>query len=159
MFSISSFRNESGCFEQEKCPRVYLSSLGTKMHTRHVNIQSLFLEIQEVKWRCTTVDLIPDRARTRHLRGWMAEYIPNILDIRAMAEVNIYWCHLSIFFKSGSTKLNKSIQWSSPDGVWTVLWTARHHPSEQPWRVDQAPEEHTVQQQSSHHADNLFWHG
>ena len=30
MFSISNFRNESGCFEQEKCPRVYLSSLRTK---------------------------------------------------------------------------------------------------------------------------------
>ena len=30
MFSISSFRNESGCFEQEKCPGVYLSSLRTK---------------------------------------------------------------------------------------------------------------------------------
>ena len=128
MFSISSFRNESGCFEQEKCPGVYLSSLRTKCTQRHVDIQSLFLEIQEVKWRCTTVDLIPDRARTRHLRGWMAEYIQN-----------------------------ESLQWSSPDGVWAVLWTAGHHPPEQPRRVDQAPEEHTVQQQSSH-ADNLLWH-
>ena len=83
-----------------------------KMHTRHVDIQSLFLEIQEVKWRCTTVDLIPDRARTCHLRGSMAEYIPNILDIRAMAEVNIYWCHLSIF--------SKGVQ------SWTKVYSGHH---------------------------------
>ena len=157
MFSISSFRNESGCFEQEKCPRVYLSSLRTKC-TQDMLIFKVYFwrskKLRDVVRRLTWS--LTERERATCEDEWL-----NTSRISLISEPWLRSTSIDVilaYFSKGFKVEQKFTQWSSPDGVWAVLWTARHHPPEQPRRVDQAPEEHTVQQQSSHHADNLFWH-